>query len=348
MSIENFSSNFSLISAMNSHKININAIQKIWQAVDFSKGGLKTKNLQAINGESIYEKSYNNIVRMAKGAGTSSQIASALGREFENFLANCLQISNFGGAAGEQVNALGDSLIAQLTGGISGKSALVSGAKPIRPDIMLMYNSEISGVGTGTPKITSNNINTPIELEEIFDISSEGINDSQLLQQLLNNQLSNAFGLSLKIWKNANSREFSSSMGLKNSLQNTFDSTYPHTWNSNYTSTYVIYQISRLLINIISPTNVMMVTGNGVTWMDDFLASHLFYMDVQMNSLAQSSKARAPGYEGHPQMLSEAIKIRNVTTSVNHVFYTTIGNRTTDKNIGNTSGRLVVRAKRAK
>ena len=43
---------------------------------------------------------------------------------------------------------------------------------------------------------------------------------------------------------------------------------------------YVVYILSKYLVHIISPTTVALISRAGLTWMNEFLEAHMFYMRV--------------------------------------------------------------------
>lgn len=245
---------------------------------------------------------------------TRQNVGALLGNEFEHFVTHALQVNEFTNVASGVASELADRVIETLaqglnvthTGQVQAVSAVTKGAKNIRPDIGLGFSREqMSGVG--------------VELEQWLDVSDfvqTGI-DSLKSQELIKNFLqSNSFGLSLKIWNadNSNKKKFSDSVILQEKINNQLltYSAYGNrtTWESLYAMDYINYQISRYLINIISPLNVAVVTGSGLIWMDDFLSTRIFYMDVQLNSKKKST--RGAGWEGFPEIISPGIFIRQV------------------------------------
>ena len=57
-----------------------------------------------------------------------------------------------------------------------------------------------------------------------------------------------------------------------------------HSWEPDYTMEYVVYILSKYLVHIISPTTVALISRAGLTWMNEFLETHMFYMRVQMDN----------------------------------------------------------------
>jgi len=77
-----------------------------------------------------------------------------------------------------------------------------------------------------------------------------------------------------------------------------------HGWERDYTNEYVAYFLSHNIFDIIGPTNIAMLTGGGVIWMDEFLASRIFYMRVQI-------ERRLRGNRIFPGITDPSIYIRN-------------------------------------
>ena len=162
----------------------------------------------------------------------------------------------------------------------------------------------------------------------------QDITSNDILQAYLE---SNSYGFSLKVWKNAQGKEFAQSKQLQTYINNKFQEGRKRrkTWESTFTNEYVVWQISRLLINIIGPMNVGIMTGREFIWMDDFITRRMFYMDVQLEALRKST--RGPGYEGYPTVPSSAIKIRQLSNDV-HAFSSSM-RKTKDAQVGSITVR---------
>lgn len=300
-----------------------NVVQEVLKYVNDQGGRKEIKGKELPDLEFSLE-AQSVLKQLATAGGLPTTI---LGNEFENFLYESLSLKDLGDAANAVVaeasdtivdNLLNSSLSASHTGSITAKSAVVTGKRAIRPDIGLGFSEKnLQGMG--------------VELQGLLDLS-EFTNalyeemKSQKNESLLDFLRQPAFGLSLKIWKNANNAEFSSSSPLQNMLNNqlyTYHALgYRTTWEGQYTIDYVNYQLSKYLINIISPLNVAMVTGAGFIWMDQFLENKMFFMHLQLNGIKKSS--RGPQLEGFPEITDPGIYIRAAAQGIN-VFNYTIG-----------------------
>ena len=252
-------------------------------------------------------------IASAKGKGYTKQgVGALIGNTFENYLVKALQGSNtdfsnaISGAASALANSVVDDLINNLqvssTGNIKAYTATVKGLKNIRPDIGLNFSKEqLQGYNVELKGL--------LNLSNLDALKMESLQDHELLKNFLQ---SNAYGLSVKVWSSANNKEFSQSSILQNMINNQLItySQYGHrtTWEGQYTMDFVNLQISKYLINIISPTNVAIVTGSGFTWMNDFLANKLFTMQVQLGTVNTST--RGPDGEGFPHIISSSILIK--------------------------------------
>lgn len=288
--------------------------------VQYSKN-LDPKKEYPIPLKTIFEKLASGKIK------TRNNLASALGIEFEKFLAESLVPEQYSQAMKSVISSAVNDILSGFsqTGGISSKSAVTKGGKDIRPDIGLNIKGGVKSKGIQNLP----NSNLGVELTALIDLnnftSDKLIKSNDILSAYLNQ---NSYGFSVKIWKNSNSKVFSNSSILKKQIQNEFNqaNNNNHTWSSVYASEYTIYQISRFLINIINPLDVAMLTGQSLIWMDDFIDRHLFYMDVQLrNKLAISNNERGGGWEGHPYVMSSAIKLREMTSNnINHLFTSSV------------------------
>lgn len=235
-------------------------------------------------------------------------VHAQLGNKFENFIRNIL-IPNEEQSS-EIVQYLIDNVI-ENTGQQISKSFIVSGVKNIRPDIGLNFNFETDKKNSNVLNIKGTNL--AVELQTHIDVDSLELDKESKIQNILLQKYlqSNAFGLSLKIWSNPNSREFMQSTKLKQELSQAFYSKNNKTWNSNYAGAYMMWTISRYLINIISPLNIALVTGSKLIWMNDFLNKHRFYMKMSFDKKKKSDRNYG-GYEGYPAILGTSIFIRNL------------------------------------
>lgn len=286
-----------------------------------------------------YNTSVENVLKFLSGGKSTiksnQNIAAALGNEFEIFLENALMPEEL---EGQVSNIITNSLNSMLsgfsrTGSKTSTGWTVTRQKNIRPDIGLNMNTTYKD-SDGVLRLSGSNLS--IELQEEFDLNEmlpEDITSNDILKAYLD---SDSYGFSLKIWKNGQNKEFAQSKVLQSYINQKFQEGRKRrkTWESTFTNEYVVWQISRLLINIIGPMNVGVMTGKEFIWMDDFLARRIFFMDVQLQALRKSS--RGSGYEGFPELPSSAIKIRQLTNDV-HAFNSAVMEK---------SGRIVVRNRR--
>lgn len=283
-----------------------------------------------------YDISVMNVIKAlqsGKAAFKSNQnIAAALGNEFEHFLERALLPEALEGEVSEIITNGLNSLMSGFsgTGQKTSTGWTVTGEKNIRPDIGLNMSTTIKDEN-GALRLKESNL--AVELQEELDvelIDPNAITNHEILAAYLN---SNSYGFSLKIWKNSQNKEFAQSKQLQAYISNKFQEGRKRhrTWESTFTNEYVVWQISRLLINIIGPMNVGVMTGKEFIWMDDFLTRRLFFMDVQLNKLRESK--RGPGYEGFPTLNSSSIKIRQLSNDI-HAFTASLRKST---------GRITVR-----
>lgn len=294
-------------------------VRKSLDAVDKNTYTVK-QNLQlAENLE--YRTSIENVIAalssFKSGTVSNRNIAAALGNEFENFLAQALSPEVLEAEIdGAVFSAVGDMLSGfSKTGSTKSRSWINAGVKDIRPDLGLNMQMEIddSNIARLVNATGPDGKKLAVEFQEMFDLDNflpENITSNEIIQSYLN---SNAYGFSAKVWSagSMNGKEFSKSSTLQNYINSQFNKTRQanRTWESNYTARFIIYQISKDLLNIIGPLNVALITGNSFIWMDEFLTKRMFYMDMQFESVREES-SRGEGKEGYPLVPNSSIKIR--------------------------------------
>ena len=291
-------------------------------------------------GNEYYETSVENVLKFLSGGKvaikSNQNVAAALGNEFENFLERALMPEAL---EGQVSSIITDSLNSMLsgfsgTGSKTSKSWTVTGEKNIRPDIGLNMATAYKD-SDGILRLPDSNLAVELQ-EELYldDMLPKDITSNDILKAYLD---SNSYGFSLKIWKNAQGKEFAQSKQLQAYINQKFQEGRKRrkTWESTFTNEYVVWQISRLLINIIGPMNVGIMTGKEFIWMDDFLTRKIFFMDVQLQALRKST--RGPGYEGFPELPSSSIKIRQLTND-SYAFSSSLR-----KNMNQKIGRIAVR-----
>lgn len=291
-------------------------------------------------GNEYYETSVENVLKFLSGGKvaikSNQNVAAALGNEFENFLERALMPEAL---EGQVSSIITDSLNSMLsgfsgTGSKTSKSWTVTGEKNIRPDIGLNMATAYKD-SDGVLRLPGSNL--AVELQEEFyldDMLPKDVTSNDILKAYLD---SNSYGFSLKVWKSAQGKEFAQSKQLQAYINQKFQEGRKRrkTWESTFTNEYVVWQISRLLINIIGPMNVGVMTGKEFIWMDDFLTRKIFFMDVQLQALRKST--RGPGYEGFPELPSSSIKIRQLTND-SYAFSSSLR-----KNMNQKIGRISVR-----
>ena len=250
--------------------------------------------------------------------GNPRTFYSGLGLAFENFLSDNIIKPVLQKHQNIIKNHTNNLLNTFVSGDRQSKSSVVSGVKNIRSDILITYNIDLKD-DFGVLKTSTD---LPLELQNTLTIdwsqsvpnAQEIMSTSSLLEQFLDPSLGSFYGFSAKSWKNnSNSKEFMKSSIIQNLLNKVFNQTDStgkrHSWQPDYTMEYVVYFLSHRIFDIISPTTVSMITRAGITWMDDFLSKHTFYMQVQMDNYW---KKRNGGLGRiYPQIYNSAIYVRN-------------------------------------
>lgn len=315
-------------------------VEEVYNNLDYDKETKMYTNNGAIEKEEgdNYQISYARVMNLMQGRQLQKRnVASFLGIEFENFLERFFNIKEFSktinNITNEKIENEKQSLINQVfsgierTGGKQSTSVVVKGKKDIRPDLGL--NMSIFHEGEVAKYKDNDGGIHDVELQSFLDLSSfhkdletkniaEIIGNTSILEGYLNKN-NTAFGFSLKLWKNANGKEFSQSSVLQKMVdaelrEPVHEDKTRKSWESNYAMEYVIYLLSKYLINIIGPVNIAMITGGGLTWMNDFIDQKIFYMQVQAESILKKSN-RGDGYEIYPTVSDPAIRIRDLNKS---------------------------------
>ena len=195
-------------------------------------------------------------------------------------------------------------IYSMVTGDIYAKSAVVQGAKPIRPDIL------VTGIKVDKEQLKKTPIykKADIELSTLIDLDKiKDAAENDILRTYLDKNL-DIFGFSNKSWglesglfKNGNThnaKAFSLSSVLTESANKMFieglqkdfkkkqngdaadKDPHRHYWTPAYASMYIVYYLSKYLFNIISPTQIGFFLSDGVFWFKDFLQMCYFFMYV--------------------------------------------------------------------
>ena len=179
-----------------------------------------------------------------------------------------------------------------VSGALTSLSSVTSGVKNIRSDLLISTNvsfDKVDGVLKGN--------NLPLEMQRELKINwdnafpsfdkEDDSSDSSILNAFLNE--GNFFGFSAKIYNsNDNNKHFSQSSVIQKALNEVFWYPYRsnggsekrHSWETDYAEIYVIWNLSRILRTLISPTTIAMMYGNQMMWMSTFLQSKVFYMNI--------------------------------------------------------------------
>ena len=113
-------------------------------------------------------------------------------------------------------------------------------------------------------------------IEDRIINSDTFINEDELIKQYLQ---SGMFGISLKLWsQGASNKEFTQSAGIANRLNQMYNT--KRTWNIVYATQMANKVVSNYLLDIVGPTNIAVLTGSGLIWMDEFIGGNLFTMNI--------------------------------------------------------------------
>lgn len=179
-----------------------------------------------------------------------------------------------------------------VSGAMTSLSSMTSGVKNIRSDLLISSNVSFDkqdGVLKGN--------NLPLEMQRELKINWDNAfpsfdkevesSDSGILNTFLSD--GNFFGFSAKIYNaEDDNKHFSQSSVVQKALNEVFWYPYAsnggsakrHSWEMDYAETYVIWNLSRILRTIISPTTIAMIYGNRSMWISTFLQSKVFYMNI--------------------------------------------------------------------
>lgn len=82
-----------------------------------------------------------------------------------------------------------------------------------------------------------------------------------------------------------------------NQIYNQVDSHgFRHGWEKYYIEPYLVYFLSRYLMDIINPINVALITGANFYWIDQMLENHIFYMKVAGTQRVKGRNTQNTGY----------------------------------------------------
>ncbi len=298
-------------------------IQEKWNVVFGQFWGMinyMRKNSNSINvlsyAQNFYNEIYNNqdstfeqkiladtLLQFAKNPKQNA--GAVLGNSYEVYITAVLQayIAQMADISNDKIEELIQSIV--KTGSKTSKGYTVAKDTSIRADIILGAENENYTKKNGV--LSANGVE--IELQNLIDLTgTQDVNDV-LEEMALKYNNAGLYGLSLKVWKDGNSKEFTQSKPLRDNLQSVFSQKDSHgrrrAWDEDYVTVYMLWKISSWLINILSPTTIGIVTSAGFEGYDTWLSNHLFYMDIQL------TKIRKDPHKGMPETMSSAIKIRN-------------------------------------
>lgn len=244
-------------------------------------------------------------------SGTNENYYSLMGFNFETYSADMMN------KVGKELvqNGLIDIMSAfKETGAKKTKSGLREGFLNIRADLAV----GIEDAAGADQVLREKGGPLAVELETIFSIEDnlknahKTLDDNETIKKYLT---SGMFGLSLKNWaKTSRPKEYTSSVKLKDMIDNEFSRSKRKTWDITYATQMVNKVVSNYLLDIIGPINIAVLTKTDLIWMDDFIGSHLFYMDIKAknNKIYESKKGFT---EIKPAVLNNSVMVRNYTMS---------------------------------
>lgn len=218
-----------------------------------------------------------------------------------------------------------------VSGAMTSLSSMTKGIKNVRSDLLISvsgisFDNDEKGVLYGKGKSGQ----LPLELQRELKINWDNAFpafDNEIDSSdagIINNFLSNEdfFGFSAKVYgADQDNKHFSQSTTVQGLLNQVFWYPYSsnggsakrHSWEIDYAETYVIWNLSRILRTIISPTTIAMVYGDKFMWMSNFLQSKIFYMNIQYQT--QINKHYAGDGRIFPTINSPNIYTKNYNIS---------------------------------
>ena len=245
-------------------------------------------------------------------------VAAKIGQNFEQHIPDLMQKA-MKIAASKKGKVIDDGFnyLFSFLGDAMDKAAVTGGvAKQIRTDA-LIYSKGMK-LDRSTGRLTTDKGEISQELQEWVSAKKQQyvhLSKIEALQDYLN---LDAYGQNIKIWNynslKSRSKEFASSKALRdriNETQSIYDSSKPQTWSTTFARTFVNWQISKDLINIINPVNTIFIAGNTVRSMSEVIDESTFYIKINPSSVRKPAKEqRGGGLETHPWIDSTSIMIR--------------------------------------
>lgn len=262
----------------------------------------------------LTEEMKNKII---KGAENGGNFQSIMGFVFEDFIKTAMK--DVEELIKLEIDKVGDR---------QSLSALTKGKKNIRPDlgIGIEINPDEKDI------LHVKNSQLPVELQILYDIElekSEGriqevgeeynFTNAKTLKDYLK---ANSFGFSLKNWdvkKRFTNKEYTSSVRL----QNIINIGLKNINNADKASMYVNNEISKYIFNIVNPLTICIIFSNGYQWMDEFLSTYYFSMELFKNkSLNNNYTVEKPGI---------ILKLYNINKLANFTFTTSLSKKEESK-----------------
>lgn len=341
MTLENFSKNIQESIEKEWNKNVYKVLKDIYSdtAINLSQ---KMNEVNTIFGTSEF---YNDYIEAIKQKNFNL-FKGKMGLIFEQFLNDKILSPVFESAA---VFA-NRHLTSLVSGAFKSVSSVTNGSRNIRPDLL------VQSVGLEFKNqdgvLVSNTNNLPIELHRKLSINWDKIpsfdNEADVDADTLNKFLTNSdfFGFSAKVYNmEEDNKRFSESSVIQSAINSVFwqpngqkYSQKRHSWERDYANIYVVWNLSRIIRTIISPTTIAMFYGNGMMWMNDFLSSRLFYMKVaNPTKIGKHSAGKDSAGEDRifPSLNSPAIATKNFDMTKRLLNFTTkkVNKKVPHKNI---------------
>ena len=217
-----------------------------------------------------------------------------------------------------------------VSGAMTSLSSVTTGVKNIRSDLLVTLSDVSFEKEDGVLYGKNAQQSLPLELQRELKINWDNAfpsfdneaetSDSGILNNFLNN--GDFFGFSAKIYNaDEDNKHFSQSAIIQKALNEVFWYPYAsnggsakrHSWEIDYAETYVIWNLSRILRTIISPTTIAMIYGDKFMWMSNFLQSKVFYMNIAYQT--QIKKHYAGDGRIFPTINSPSIYTKNYNIS---------------------------------
>ena len=230
----------------------------------------------------------------------------------------------------------GGHLDSLVSGALTSLASTVKGVKNIRPDLLISVSTSFEkedSVLYGKGKSQK----LPLELQRELKINWENAfpsfdneletSDADVINKFLLNE--DFFGFSAKVYNsNEDNKHFSQSKTIQTAINQVFLYPYTsnsgyvkrHSWEMDYAEVYVIWNLSKILRTIISPTTIAMIYGDKMMWMSNFLQSKVFYMNISYQNQIKDRYAgdnRIFPYINSPGILTKNYNIAKGINALN-------------------------------